>query len=72
MIDNELTEKLEATSETKETHSYTLQPQYRDKITVPMLRISGKWLAMAGFQIKQKVSITVKEGTLIIEKEQKT
>ena len=33
---------------------------------VPMLRLTGKWLAQAGFLIGQPIEIEVKRGKLII------
>ena len=38
---------------------------------VPMLTISGKWLAEVGFEIGSLVEITTGENQLIIEKENK-
>jgi hypothetical protein len=38
----------------------------KDYQQVPMLRLTGKWLAKAGFEIGQLIDIEVKRGKLII------
>jgi Toxin SymE, type I toxin-antitoxin system len=44
---------------------------FRDKRTVPMLRLSGEWLKRAGFEEGRHVSVDVGDGRLVlaVEKE---
>jgi hypothetical protein len=42
---------------------YLLEKDYQQ---VPMLRLTGKWLAKAGFDIDQLIEIEVKRNKLII------
>jgi len=48
-----------------------LQPLYRqlqwEESIVPELRLNGRWLERAGFNIEKYVSVTVMEGLLIIK-----
>jgi len=39
---------------------------YRQHRQVPMLRLSGRWLARAGFEIGQPIEIGVQRGKLTI------
>jgi len=38
----------------------------RESKDVPMLRLSGKWLALAGFEIGKHIQIDVQQGRLTI------
>jgi hypothetical protein len=38
----------------------------RDSRSVPMLRLSGRWLAEAGFETGQEIEVHVQQGTLTI------
>ena len=45
----------------------TVSYRWRETQYLPALRVSGKWLRRAGFDIGQEFEITVDEGQLIIE-----
>jgi hypothetical protein len=42
--------------------------KFKNPIVKPKLTISGDWMQKAGFEIGEKVTITVKENQLIINK----
>jgi hypothetical protein len=44
----------------------TISSLYYDNKRVPMIRISGNWLAQSGFEIGDKIQIEVKPGSLLI------
>ena len=47
----------------------TVTPLYRERMgLVPQLRINGRWLEKAGFEIGRGVSIKIEQGRLIIER----
>jgi hypothetical protein len=48
---------------------YLLEKDYQQ---VPMLRLTGKWLAKAGFDIGQLIEIEVKRNKLIIRVDKQT
>ena len=53
------------------TKTITLSPQYRvdsnrKSFIVPSLRLSGKWLANAGFHASKLVRVEVLHGKMII------
>jgi hypothetical protein len=37
---------------------------------VPEVRLTGQWLEKSGFQIGDRVELTVKEGEIVIRREQ--
>ncbi len=45
---------------------FTVCGQYRDQHQVPALRLTGKWLRQAGFDLGQKVQVQVNSGRLTI------
>ena len=38
-----------------------------NNVNVPFIRLSGKWLKDAGFSVKNKVHVTVKDNLLVLE-----
>lgn len=53
---------------TIQNRKLTVTRLYREHTgIVPQLRINGRWLERAGFQIGRGVSVTVDQGRLIIE-----
>lgn len=44
----------------------TMNSLFRDNKQVPMLRLTGRWLAVAGFEIGQLIEIEVQRGRLTI------
>jgi hypothetical protein len=54
---------------TRENRKLTVTPLYRERMgLVPQLRINGRWLEKAGFEIGRGVSIKIEQGRLIIER----
>ena len=54
---------------TRENRKLTVTRLYRERMgLVPQLRINGRWLAKAGFEIGRGVSIKIEQGRLIIER----
>jgi hypothetical protein len=54
---------------TRENRKLTVTRLYRERMgLVPQLRINGRWLEKAGFEIGRGVSIKIEEGRLIIER----
>ncbi len=47
----------------------TVCGRYRNHSRVPDLRLSGKWLGRAGFELGQRIQIKVHYGQLIIRAE---
>ncbi len=45
---------------------FTVCGQYRDQHQVPSLRLGGKWLRQAGFDLGQKVQVRVDHQQLTI------
>lgn len=45
----------------------TVSYRWRETEYVPALRVSGKWLRRAGFDVGQELEIVVGEGRLVIE-----
>jgi hypothetical protein len=43
------------------------QGHHRETRFVPFIRVSGKWLARAGFQGGQHITCRAQNGTLVIE-----
>lgn len=51
------------------SHTYQRRPRrygFDKEVRVPFLRMNGKWLAKAGFQIGSKVRVEVEEGRLVL------
>jgi hypothetical protein len=54
---------------TRENRKLTVTRLYRERMgLVPQLRINGRWLEKAGFEIGRGVSIKIEQGRLIIER----
>jgi hypothetical protein len=54
---------------TRENRKLTVTRLYRERMgLVPQLRINGRWLERAGFEIGRGVSIKIEQGRLIIER----
>ena len=48
------------------TVSSQFRPRRRGFATVPFLRMSGRWLAEAGFPIGRPVAVRIVEGNIVI------
>lgn len=44
--------------------------EYGGQTQVPFLRVQGKWLAAAGFQVGDRVRVEVQPGRLIVTPEE--
>jgi hypothetical protein len=54
---------------TRENRKLTVTRLYRERMgLVPQLRINGRWLEKAGFEIGRGVSIKIEQGRLSIER----
>ena len=54
---------------TRANRKLTVTRLYRERMgLVPQLRINGRWLEKAGFEIGRGVSIKIEQGRLIIER----
>jgi hypothetical protein len=54
---------------TRENRKLTVTPLCRERMgLVSQLRINGRWLERAGFEIGRGVSIKIEQGRLIIER----
>ena len=45
---------------------YEIRQRTYDRITVPHLRLSGRWLEKAGFEVGQEIEIQISEQQLIL------
>ena len=62
----------EKTSTTPKVRSFTIQPKYRfnkySRKIVPEITLCGAWLAEAGFQEGDRISVVSENNELIIRK----